>query len=132
MAKMNIKVTPENLGGAIDEIARLYLSETNDKIAVASERAARDLVRRTKSTAPSRRGRFKNAIDYRESPRSTALSRIFVWYVKAPHYRLTHLLVHGHAKKNGGRTKANPFLVNALDQVLPSYERDIKEALSND
>ena len=44
-------------------------------------------------------------------------------------HRLTHLLVHGHATRNGGRTKANPFLKNALDAVLPEYERAVEEAV---
>ena len=52
----------------------------------------------------------------------------FVWHVKAPDYRLTHLLVHGHATKTGGRTKADPFLHKALDVVLPEYEQAVKEA----
>ena len=53
----------------------------------------------------------------------------YIWYVKAPDHRLTHLLVHGHATRNGGRTKANPFLKNALDDVLPEYERAVEEAV---
>ena len=53
------------------------------------------------------------------------------WYVKAPHYRLTHLLVHGHAKKDGGRVQGDPFLQNALDEVLPEYERAVEEGLKN-
>lgn len=56
----------------------------------------------------------------------------YVWHVKAPDYRLTHLLVHGHATKDGGRTKGNPFLANALAQVLPEYERKVEEVLRND
>jgi hypothetical protein len=56
----------------------------------------------------------------------------FIWHVKAPDYRLTHLLVKGHATKDGGRTKANPFLQNALDQVLPEYEKEVEEAVKSD
>jgi hypothetical protein len=40
--------------------------------------------------------------------------------------------VHGHATKNGGRTRADPFLHNALGHVLPEYERAIEEAVQND
>ena len=52
-----------------------------------------------------------------------------MWYVKAPDHRLTHLLVRGHATKDGGRTKADPFLENALDVVLPEYEQNAREAV---
>ena len=56
----------------------------------------------------------------------------YIWHVKAPDHRLTHLLVHGHATRNGGRTKADPFLQNALDTVLPEYETAVKEAVQSD
>ena len=52
-----------------------------------------------------------------------------IWYVKAPDHRLTHLLVHGHATRNGGRTKPDPFLHNALADVLPEYEKAVEEAV---
>ena len=35
----------------------------------------------------------------------------------------------GHATKDGKRTKANPFLKNAIDQVLPEYEAAVEEAI---
>ena len=53
----------------------------------------------------------------------------FIWYVRPPDHRVTHLLVKGHATRNGGRTKADPFLRNALDQVLPEYEKAVEESL---
>jgi hypothetical protein len=30
---------------------------------------------------------------------------------------------------NGGRVPGDPFLKNALDEVLPDYEKDVEEAL---
>jgi hypothetical protein len=39
--------------------------------------------------------------------------------------------VNGHQKANGGRVKGDPFLKKALDQVLPEYEKDVKEAIEN-
>ena len=52
--------------------------------------------------------------------------------MKAPCHRLTHLLVHGHETRDGGRTRPDPFLKNALDRVLPEYERDVEEAIKGD
>ena len=126
------------LGSAMENALELYHKDVQDGIIKVTEGSMRKLVKQTRATAPvgGRNGQFKKNItaDYQELRRVKALRGRTIratWYVKAPDYRLTHLLVHGHATKDGGRTRANPFLKNALDNVLPEYERGIEEVLKN-
>ena len=117
----------EDLGAAIEQELTTYHRDVLTRVNTAGEDAVNALVRKTKATAPKKTGRFR---------RNIASKKIlgdhgnrYVWHVKAPDYRLTHLLVHGHAKKNGGRVKGDPFLANALEEVLPAYEDAVKEAV---
>lgn len=120
----------EDLGAAISEELTIYHESVVEAIDADGDKAVKALVKRTKVTAPKDRGEFRKSIAGKQL-KKTSRGSTYVWYVKAPNYRLTHLLVHGHATKDGGRTKADPFLKNALDQVLPEYEKDVKEALQN-
>ena len=125
---MSRKVKPKDLGDAIAQELTVYHDDVAERINQRGREAVDKLVKLTKATAPTgKRGSFRRhiAADERQVKRHM---KLFTWYVKAPDYRLTHLLVHGHATKNGGRTKGNPFLQNALDQVLPEYEKEVEEA----
>ena len=126
------------LGSAMESALELYSQDVQDAIVDVTETWMKTLVRKTKETAPRgpRNGQFRKNIsaDYRELRRVKSLRGRTIratWYVKAPDYRLTHLLVHGHATRDGGRTKANPFLQNAVDFVLPGYEHELEEVLRN-
>ena len=120
----------EDLGAAISEELTVYHENVVEAMDAAGDKAVKALVKKTKPTAPKDRGEFRKAISSKRLEKTNRGSK-HVWYVKAPHHRLTHLLVHGHAKRDGGRTKADPFLKNALEQVLPEYEKDVEEALQN-
>lgn len=128
------------IGSALEHEMWLYGNEIQTGIEHATVDAMEKLVRKTRATAPTgQRGSFRKHItaDYRGLNRRGKPSkgqfrgRTFraTWYVKAPDHRLTHLLVHGHATKDGGRTKADPFLQNALDEVLPEYEKAVEEVI---
>ena len=126
------------LGSAMEHALELYNKDVQEGIIQVTEDSMRALVKKTRATAPTgrRHGQFKKNItaDYQELRRVKKLRGRTIratWYVKAPDYRLTHLIVHGHATKDGGRTRANPFLQNALDSVLPEYEKGIEEVLKN-
>lgn len=127
MGNRSVKLT--ELSAAIEQELTIYSKEVEESVEAAAEAAAKKLVKLTKATAPvGHRGSFKRHIARtKKKPGPRQVEQI--WHVKAPDHRLTHLLVHGHATKDGGRTKGDPFLKNALDQVLPEYEREIKEAI---
>ncbi len=127
------KIKPVDLGKAIQKELKLYHTRVVERVDTASEAAAKELVARTKKTAPrgKRRGKYRRAITYSLLKHSLNGST-YVWHVKSPEHRLTHLLVHGHATRNGKRTKANSFLEEAVDAVLPEYEHAVEEALADD
>lgn len=120
------------LGDAITQTLTLYHDTVNAAIHAAGERAVKDLVKKTKATAPEggRHGKFKKSITWSVKNKNRR-NTTYVWHVKAPDYRLTHLLVKGHATRDGNRTRSNPFLANAWDQVRPEYLKEIEEALKN-
>lgn len=124
-------VSIDQLGAAISEELTLYHKGVTEKVNDAGRKAAKDLVKKTRATAPvGARGSFKKNITYTETTERGGM-KLYTWGVKPPDHRLTHLLVHGHVTKDGGRARGNSFLQNALDEVLPEYEEAIKEAIEN-
>lgn len=124
-------IKPVDLGAIIKQELTLYHQDVTQRINNLSKGAASKLAKLTRVTAP-----VGNRGDFRKSIASKLLKTgrggdTYVWYVKAPNYRLTHLLVHGHATRDGGRTRGNPFLHNAVNEVLPEYEKNVEEALKN-
>lgn len=129
---MSRRVQLDDLGAAISAELTTYSKGVTDRVNECGRKAIKELVKKTKAKAPKgARGSFKKNIASKEVDAGHGM-KSFIWYVKAPDHRLTHLLVHGHATKDGGRTQGDPFLANALDQVLPEFEKDIEEAVQND
>ena len=125
-------IKPADLGAAISEELTLYHRRALERVNAAGEEAVKALVKKTKATAPKRTGAFRRAITYKVTEQPGTGDKRFTWGAKSPQHRLTHLLVHGHAKRGGGRVQGDPFLDNALNEVLPAYEQAVEEALKND
>ena len=127
------KIKIEGLGDAIEQVLTDYHARVVMRANNAGAKAIKALVQRTKAAAPKRSGKFARSItsDTIEA-RTGSKMMTYVWHVKPPHYRRTHLLEHGHAKRNGGRVSGAHFLETALGQVLPGYEKGIEEALKDD
>ena len=125
----------EKLSAEIDKELTLYSKSVTEKLKVLTEKYAKELVKKTKATAPSgkrRSGKYRDSIKAKKLEEN-ANSIKYIWYVdsKNSNYRLTHLLVNGHAKRNGGRTKANHFLRDAVDDMERNFTKDVEEVLQN-
>lgn len=123
-------VKPDDLSAAIARELEIYHQDVVKRVNQCSDEAVKALVKKTKATAPKRTGAFRRSIAGKRLEKGNRGDK-FVWYVKAPHHRLTHLLVHGHEMPNGGRTAGDPFLADALAEVLPEYETKVMEAVKN-
>lgn len=129
---MSKTLKPTDLSDAIRQELTMYHEGVTERVNAAGRTAIAKLKKLTKASAPVASGSFKKNIATKEQTNPTTGMQSHIWYVKPPDHRLTHLLVHGHATRTGGRTKSDPFLKNALDTVLPEYEEQVKEALKSD
>jgi hypothetical protein len=127
MAKPTISA--DKLSDEIQQQLGLYQQEVLEAVNAAGERAIKKLVKLTRDSAPVRTGGYYKAITSKTISRPSGNQ--YIWGAGSRYGRLTHLLVKGHPTGNGGRTTGDPFLADALDVVLPEYEKEVEEAINN-
>ena len=128
---MSKALTPDKLGEAIAQELTIYHKNITDGVNNVGRESMQKMAKLSKANAPTgKRGKFKKAIAMKEEDAGRG-GKKFIWYVRPPEYRLAHLPAKGHATKDGGRTKADPFLKNAVDAVLPEYEQKVEEVVQN-
>ncbi len=113
------------------EIARglaEYSQGVIEKVNVSSEKVGKAAVKRLKQTSPKRYGNYAKSWTMKTEPEVGQPHKRIV-HVKAPHYRLAHLLEYGHAKVGGGRVEGRPHIRPAEEEVIREFTREVEEAI---
>ncbi|MEH6942954.1 HK97 gp10 family phage protein [Bacillus sp. JJ722] len=129
MSKGNYTDVSDLADAIANELSR-YNKEITEGIKEKVDKTMERLVENTKKDAPvgRRKGKYKKAISSRvvfDGP----LHRTQQWYVKAPHYRLAHLLNNGHALRDGGRYEGDGHITKNEEKAIEEIERGVEEVI---
>jgi len=124
MAKIKIDQLAAEIAKGLAE----YSQEVVEKVNVSSEKVGKAAVKRLKQTSPKRYGKYAKSWAMK-TERGVGQAHKRIIHVKAPHYRLTHLLEHGHAKVGGGRVEGKPHIRPAEEQVMKEFVAEVEEAI---
>lgn len=122
-----------NIGALADTIAKelsSYTVEVAEEVKAAADETAKELLDNTRAAAPKRKGKYKKAMAIKTT-RDGQFQKTNTWYVKAPYYRLAHLLEKGHAKRNGGRTRAFPHIERNAEAAKQKFSERVERAIKN-
>lgn len=127
-------VAVDNFAKALGKELGEYFDSITEDVKTAVRETAEECVEEVKQKSPKRKGPSGGA--YRKSWTMTEAynrhgSIRFVVHNKK-HYRLTHLLENGHAKKNGGRVDGIPHIAPAEKNAERNLIKRIEVAIKND
>ena len=122
----NIKI--DQLAAEIAKGLAEYSQDVVEKVNVSSEKVGKAAVKKLKQTSPKRYGNYAKSWTMKTEPEVGQPHKRIV-HVKAPHYRLAHLLEYGHAKVGGGRVEGRPHIRPAEEEVIREFTREVEEAI---
>lgn len=124
MANINIDQLAAEIAKGLAE----YSQDVVEKVNVSSEKVGKAAVKRLKQTSPKRYGNYAKSWAMKTEPEVGQPHKRIV-HVKAPHYRLAHLLEYGHAKVGGGRVEGKPHIRPAEEMVIQEFVAEVEEAI---
>ena len=121
----------DDLADTIEEMLVGYAENITQGITVAGYEAAKECRKALKQTSPKQHGDYsKSWVISKQKGRPGEPMRYIVH--NKEHYRLTHLLEKGHAKRSGGRTRAIPHIAPAEEAAKEKFIQDVEAVIRGD
>lgn len=121
MIKLSTKISAENLETVIGDYLTEYSQSVKEKINKAADDLSKEAIEGLKSTSPKKSGKYARAWAGKKEG-----NKIIIYNAKG---QLTHLLEHGHALWQGGRTRAIPHIKPVEQNLIQKYEEGVKKAI---
>ena len=125
---MSDTIKPDNLAAAIAQRLQDFQGATEEALLAAINETAEQAADVVKAKAQHFGANYANdikAIPARKIQRNGGTA-----YVTAgDHYRVAHLLEHGHAKRNGGRVRAIVHIAPVEQTVINQFTREVEKGV---
>lgn len=125
------KITANEFESAVNAILADYKGVVDEQVEYATQKVAEETAANVTANINTTDMKGKK---YRKSIRTKKLTEkdghySSTVYARPPYYRITHLLEHGHATRNGGRTRAFPHWAEAEQEAIRDYEALLRKEL---
>ncbi len=124
MANINIDQLAAEIAKGLAE----YSQDVVEKVNVSSEKVGKAAVKQLRQTSPKKTGKYAKSWTMTTEKEIGQPHRRII-HAKAPHYRLTHLLEYGHAKRGGGRVEGKPHIRPAEEMVIREFMAEVEEVI---
>ena len=118
----------EDLQDFISRSLAEYAEDVKQTVNEAAKNVGKETVKELKKTSPKLTGNYKKGWTKKIQNKGRGIKKVIVYNKNAPH--LTHLLEHGHAKRNGGRVAAKVHIEPAEIKAADNFEQTVREELS--
>ena len=121
------RVSIDQFPGAVMAQLEEYVSMASDEVKEAVRTVSEDVKAEIQSRAPVKTGKYKASwtVTKVEETSQSLVNTVH----SAKHYRLTHLLENGHAKRGGGRVPGKAHIAPAEERAERTLEQEIEKAL---
>lgn len=119
-----------NLQAQVEELLDQYGKQCSEVVNEAVHEVSKEALKKLKKESPKRTGRYKKGWKVKKNDDKFSANDI-LYGKEASTYAIAHLLEHGHATRNGGRTAPIPHVKNveewAQKALVDTVEKKLKE-----
>ena len=123
------KISVDQLADAVNDALEEYSKLADETMRKAVTDAGKTVRNSIKERAPVKSGKYAKSWSVKNTKMNAHVLEVTVY--SRNRYQLAHLLEHGHAKRNGGRTRAQVHIAPAEELGEKHLEADIIRGLSN-